>query len=676
MRKLEARKAVGGGDASGGGRSRRGLLLACGGFLLFSLILLPFSGLQLPAAPAAVTISSSVSVITEALTCFLAAVQYRRRPSGVMWIVVTSYFFASLMGVLHLLVFPGAILPDRPVFGGTQSTGWLWQGWRLGFCAMMLAALLEARKPPSAATLPRGVASALGAGGLLAAAVAMVTLGIPGMPPEIVNGHWSVWALIAPVATLAIAAAVVGLALVDRRLNDPLTDWIGAVALMLALEVGVSAFGGSRYALGWYYARVSFLIWTALLLCLFLWRFVKLYDVAQGALEGAERQTRALEAEILRREAVEHDLLQAQKMEALGQLTAGIAHDFNNMLMVVMGNLHLIRRAKPEKLPRLVDNALTAAEQGRALTQQLQAFSRMKAAAAEVLDLNVEIAGMRQMLAQSLRGDIRIDLQVGDTALCVEVDRGRLQAALINLATNARDAMPKGGAFTVRAAYEADPQGGPGLAVVSVSDTGAGIAPEHLNRVFEPFFTTKEVGKGTGLGLAQVYGFVTQGGGRIDIDSALGHGATFILKLPRVDKAPRTAPPAAPRKAQVARARALLVEDSDDVAEVTRLLLEDLGFEVEHRAGGLEALERLDRRPRFDLVVSDLIMPGPVDGLELARTLRRTRPELPVLLVTGYSEKAGEAAAEGFPLLRKPYDAPGLADAIEALMARREDAMA
>lgn len=675
MRKLGARTAVGGHEALDGARSRRGLLLACGGFLLFSLILLPFSAVQLPAAPAAVTISSSVSVITEALTCFLAAVQYRRRPSGVMWIVVTAYFFASLMGVLHLLVFPGAILPDRPVFGGTQSTGWLWQGWRLGFCALMLAALMEARKPV-ADIRPRSIASALASGALLTAAVALVTLGLPGLPPEIVNGRWTAWALVAPVTTLGIAALVIVLALADRRLSDPLTDWIGAVALMLALEVGISAFGGSRYALGWYFARVSFLIWTALLLGLFLWRFVKLYDVAQGALEGAERQTRALEAEILRREAVEHDLLQAQKMEALGQLTAGIAHDFNNMLMVVMGNLHLIRRAKPEKLPRLVDNALTAAEQGRALTQQLQAFSRMKAAAAEVLDLNVEIAGMRGMLAQSLRGDIRIDLQLGDTALCVEVDRGRLQAALINLATNARDAMPKGGAFTVRAAHEPDPGGGAGVAVLTVSDTGAGIPPEHLNRVFEPFFTTKEVGKGTGLGLAQVYGFVTQGGGRIDIESAPGQGAAFTLRLPRVDKAPRTTPVTVQGKPQVARARALLVEDSDDVAEVTRLLLEDLGFEVERKAGGAEALERLERRPRFDLVVSDLIMPGPVDGLELARTLRRTRPELPVLLVTGYSEKAGEAAAEGFPLLRKPYDAPGLAGAIEALMARREDAMA
>ena len=671
MRKLEARTAGGGGMAPEGARSRRGLLLACGGFLLFSFVLLPFSAMQLPAAPAAVTISSSVSVVTEALTCFLAAVQYRRRPSGVMWIVVTAYFFASLMGMLHLLVFPGAILPDRPVFGGTQSTGWLWQGWRLGFCALMLAALLEARKPSPAR---RSVASALGAGGLLTGAVALVTLGMPGLPPEIINGRWTAWALIAPVTTLGIAALVIVIALLDRRLSDPLTDWIGAVALMLALEVGVSAFGGSRYALGWYFARVSFLIWTALLLGLFLWRFVKLYDVAQGALEGAERQTRALEAEILRREAVEHDLLQAQKMEALGQLTAGIAHDFNNMLMVVMGNLHLIRRASSEKLPRLIDNALTAAEQGRALTQQLQAFSRMKAAAAEVLDLNIEIAGMRAMLAQSLRGDIRIDLQFGDAPLCVEADRGRLQAALINLATNARDAMPTGGAFIVRVRHESEPEDGPGLAVLSVSDTGGGIAPEHVNRVFEPFFTTKEVGKGTGLGLAQVYGFVTQAGGRIDIESAPGQGATFTLKLPRVEKSPRAAPTATQVLVTAARARALLVEDSDDVAEVTRLLLEDLGFEVERQAAGAEALERLERSPRFDLVVSDLVMPGPVDGLSLARTLRRTRPELPVLLITGYSERAGDAAAEGFPLLRKPFDAPGLASAIQALMARKEDA--
>jgi PAS domain S-box-containing protein len=366
---------------------------------------------------------------------------------------------------------------------------------------------------------------------------------------------------------------------------------------------------------------------------------------------------------------LEASVRQAQKMEALGALTGGIAHDFNNLLTVVMGNLDLLRRAKEERKQRLIDNALHAVEQGRKLTQQLLAFGRRQPLKPEVANLKAVVVGMDDMLAQSLRGDIRLELDLSDDLWPVEVDIAQLQAALINMAANARDAMPKGGTLTVRAENTVlqDRERVEGIAV-SLTDTGQGMSREVLARVFEPFFTTKEVGKGTGLGLAQVYGFAQQSGGSVDIRSEEGRGTTVTLYLPRARSGAVEKSNDAPLPERAARSlHILLVDDNAQVAEVATSILAEQGHQVTFVRSADEALAKLETFEGFDLVFSDLVMPGERNGLDLARTVRERWPSLPVLLATGYSDAASRATHEGFTLLAKPYSPDGLLRAVAGL---------
>ncbi len=390
----------------------------------------------------------------------------------------------------------------------------------------------------------------------------------------------------------------------------------------------------------------------------------------QGHLVGFAKITRDISDRKAADEALERartEAHEAQKMAAIAQLSAGIAHDFNNLLTVVMGNLDMLKRAKDERRPRLIDNALHAVEQARKLTGKLLAFSRRQTLFPEAVDLKGMIAGMDDMLVQSLRGDIRLDLDLADGVWPVEVDPTQLQIALINIAVNARDAMPKGGTFRVKIENTVLRQGPMREAVaISLSDTGTGIPPDALSQVFEPFFTTKEVGHGTGLGLAQVHGFAQQSGGTVDVRSEVGRGTTVTLYLPRGQT---TARPPQPRPEGVAvqsrPLRILLVEDNHQVAEIATSLLSEKGHSVTHAESADEALGMLGAGLSFDLVFSDLVVPGEQDGLDLARTVRERWLPLSVLLATGYSEAANRATQEGFTLLIKPYKPEALMSAIQ-----------
>jgi two-component system NtrC family sensor kinase len=282
--------------------------------------------------------------------------------------------------------------------------------------------------------------------------------------------------------------------------------------------------------------------------------------------------------------------------------------------------------------------------------------------------LHERLSSLREMLQSSLRGDVELAIDIPDGTWPVRVDPGELEIAFLNLAMNARDAMPKGGRLAIAARNRAAEGAGAARdeVIVTVTDTGSGIPPEILERVFEPFFTTKDVGKGTGLGLSQVYGFARQSGGHVAVDSRPGR-TVFTLVLPRCEDLPEET--AAPRLARPGkrRGRALLVEDNAEVAEVTVANLEELGLEVELAANVPEALSRV-ATGAFDIVVTDIVMPGGLNGLDLARTVRRHRPGLPVLMVSGYSAVGDEARLEGFQLLRKPYDLDALAAAVDALL--------
>jgi PAS domain S-box-containing protein len=362
-------------------------------------------------------------------------------------------------------------------------------------------------------------------------------------------------------------------------------------------------------------------------------------------------------------EAARAEAHQSQKLAAVAQLASGIAHDFNNLLTVVMGNLDLLKRAREERRPRLIDNALHAVEEARKLTSKLLGFSRRQPLFPEAVDLNAMIAGMDDMLAQSLRGDIRLELDLAPDLWPVQIDRSQLQVALINLAVNARDAMPKGGVFRVRTSNAF--RDGETVAVAA-TDTGSGIPPEVISQVFEPFFTTKGVGQGTGLGLAQVHGFAEQSGGAVTIESEVGHGTTITLYLPKSEAAPQPRADAGEAPHQdVHPLHILLVEDNAQVAEIAGSMLTERGHTITWAADADAALARLQGGDRFDLVFSDLVMPGQLDGLDLARSVRAKWPRLPVLLATGYSQVASRAAGEGFTLLTKPYRPEALLAAIQ-----------
>ncbi|HVH75537.1 MAG TPA: CHASE domain-containing protein [Stellaceae bacterium] len=388
-----------------------------------------------------------------------------------------------------------------------------------------------------------------------------------------------------------------------------------------------------------------------------------------------------LQEESRERRQAEEALRQAQRMEAIGQLTGGIAHDFNNLLMVMSGNASLLAQsAADEAARRRAAAILAASERGERLTRQLLAFSRRQTLRPEAIDLNDRLREVGEMLSRSLREDIAFSLDLPRDLWPVMADSAEFELALLNIGVNARDAMPAGGRFAVTARNISLSPGegqGDGLAgdfvEVTLSDSGVGMEPEIRARAFEPYFTTKAVGLGSGLGLSQVYGFARQSGGSASIVSTPGGGTAIRLYLPRASTPPAATPAAVspPETPAPPAAQVLLVEDDPEVAEVTVELLRDLGYEAATAANGRAALELLAREPSIALVLSDIVMPGGTSGIELARHLRRHRPQLPVVLLTGHSRSAAQLVAEGFALLEKPYRRDELAAAIGAAIEAR-----
>jgi PAS domain S-box-containing protein len=368
-------------------------------------------------------------------------------------------------------------------------------------------------------------------------------------------------------------------------------------------------------------------------------------------------------------------LAQAQKMEALGQLTGGIAHDFNNLLMIISGYSQILQRRLSEaKDMQALDAIRGAAKRGERLTRQLLTFSRRQQLMPVVVDLRARIDAVRDMLGPSLHGNIELACDVEDKIWPVEVDLGELELALVNIAVNARDAMPDGGKITLSArnvvlkpGSAAGPLEGDFVAL-AVIDTGAGIPPELLSRVFEPFFTTKPVGKGTGLGLSQVHGFANQSGGAVTVNSEPGKGTVVTIYLPRNrTDVSADAAEVADRFDGNAQGTVLMVEDSREVADVTTTLLEQLGYRVVRAENAADALRHLQQGIEVDLLFSDIVMPGAMNGITLAQECQIRYPHIPVLLTSGFSVAAQEADGR-FDILRKPFELSALENAIEAAL--------
>jgi len=348
-------------------------------------------------------------------------------------------------------------------------------------------------------------------------------------------------------------------------------------------------------------------------------------------------------------------LRQSQKMESLGQLTGGVAHDFNNLLAVFANGLQVLERdVSAEQRQRVYASMRRAVARGSGLTRQLLSFSRRRTPNLETIDLAAHLALTRDLVTRSLRGDIAVEMELAPDLWPVEVDAGELELAILNLCVNARDAMPVGGAIRITAnnVSEVGEDGGfANFVRLSVEDKGCGMSPEVQSHVFEPFFTTKDVGKGSGLGLGlpQVYGFVQQSGGQLTLDSRVGVGTVITLLLPRSLQRPVVAVDAAsgaadPRKA-LGRGQVLLVEDDVEVAALTREMLSELGFTILHAASSTAALGALANARDIDIVLADVMLPGGLGGLELAREIRRRRHGLPIVLTTGNPEATSERGA-------------------------------
>lgn len=399
---------------------------------------------------------------------------------------------------------------------------------------------------------------------------------------------------------------------------------------------------------------------------------------ANGALEArvADR-TRALEAEIRRREETHAALIQAQRMEAFGQLTGGIAHDFNNLLTIITGNLELLGNEHSQlHQAAFLKRATDAAEMGAALTRRLLTFARRRHLMPQILDVNELILNLTEILQRSLGEPVSLTTVLAGSAWRIRADRSELENAILNLALNARDAMPAGGNLVIESRNVTAEQAGLSpdgeFVLISVSDTGDGMPPEVLERAFEPFFTTKEPGRGTGLGLSSVYGFAEQSGGHVTIDSAPGRGATINLYLPRAAEVSQDAGVVAEAVPLSENSEVVLVvEDNPDVRELTMQRVEGLGYVVREAENGRAAVAILKSGEAIDIVLSDIVMAGGLSGYELGRWVQANRPSIPVLLTTGYAAEEARPDAADFPILRKPYKRAELANALRDALAAR-----
>jgi len=392
----------------------------------------------------------------------------------------------------------------------------------------------------------------------------------------------------------------------------------------------------------------------------------------------------AVKEDITERKATEERLRQAQKMEVIGQLTGGIAHDFNNFLAIIVDNLQLLEEelAEDDDNHELIADAIWSAERGAELTRRLLAFARRQQLHPEATDLNATLQAVTKLLQRTLGERIEVRTDLAGELWEAMIDRGQLETSLVNLAVNARDAMPDGGVLTITTKNvvldeESAEIGGavalsPGeYAMIAVSDTGAGMPAKVLNRIFEPFSTTKRFGQGSGLGLSMVYGFVRQSGGSIAVESEAGQGTTIRLYLPRAVAAEHVADSAAAEIAAASGGEVILVvEDDDRVRRTTVSMLRKQGYRVEEAHNSSAALDIVSHAARIDLLFTDVVLPDGLNSPALAREVQGLRPDVKVLLTSGYAFDEGDSDAEGsqFRLLPKPYRRGELANAIRSVL--------
>jgi signal transduction histidine kinase len=676
----------------GPGERSIALAITAASTLVF-LAVVPFVRVPLAQVPAFIPSYESALAINDLITAVLLFGKFASLRSRSLLVLACGYLFGALVIIPHAMTFPGVFSPGGLLGAGDQTAAWLYVFWHAGFPLFVLG-YATLRKDLGTDALQGSPAAALSIAIVLVAALvcAMTVLATAGMdllPVLIEAGDFS--RLITTGVSPAIWAisCVALVALWRHRPRSVLDLWLMVVMWAWLLDVALSAIiSSSRYDLGWYAARTYGLLAASFVLGALIVDINRLHDrlaAAKQQLAGRAldlQQKVAEQTEELRRS--EEQLRQAQKMETLGQLTGGLAHDFNNLLAVTIGNLDLLIRSwKGDPLEQeMIQEALDAALSGRELTRRLLAFARRQPLLPEKLDTNELIADISKLLARTLGERIRFRLELDPEASPIVADRVQLETAIANLANNARDAMPNGGELIITsrnsrlddayAAAHAEVTAGE-YVLIEVTDTGHGMTAEVQKRIFEPFYTTKGLGKGTGLGLSMVFGFIKQSGGHISVYSEPGRGTTFRLYLPPAAGRPQEdlIEPPPLRLSYKGSGTVLVVEDNEKIRVVATRQLKGLGFSVIEADTAEAALAELNKPTPIDLLFTDIVLPGPMDGCMLARTAMALRQPPKILLTSGFPGSSLSAVSELGPdvrLLTKPYRQDELVGALREVM--------
>ncbi|HWE44842.1 MAG TPA: MASE4 domain-containing protein [Caulobacteraceae bacterium] len=645
------------------------------------LLIAPFAEVDLPPLTTFATACGAALCMTDLITALLLFGQFFRMRTAGLLVLASGYLFCSLMALTLTLGFPSVSPSGAP---STQATAWLYVFWR-GLFPLFVVAYAVFSGPrmtahPGRLWRKRAAAIAILAVCVLTA-VAVFSASRAGslLPPiTVANGRraYSTAVLLGLFTIDLIALA----SMWRRRMASVLDFWVIVVLCAWFLDIGLSdALGGHRYDLGWYAGRIYGLLASSFVLGALLSEQNKLYGRLADALQVSEHANDEL---IRSRE----ELGRVQRLEALVQLTGGVAHDFNNLLTAIITSLDIIRRKPDDKggVARLADNAGKAAQRGAELIKRMLSFARKQQLKPEVLNPNAILTELGGLAARTTGAHVKLELELDSTVHPVCVDAAELQAAVLNLITNARDAMPDGGVISISTRnieLEAGDVGliddmAPGAFVrIAVSDTGVGMDADTLAHVFEPFFSTKPTGQGTGLGLSQVYGFARDARGKVDITTCPGEGSTVAVVLPRsVQGAATGVLESVPLRRAVEGETVLVVEDDVDVIASVRESLLDLGYRVLVASNADEALEILrPRSRRIDMLFSDVVMPGGMNGVQLAVEARRLRRGLKVLLTSGYAGsvlKSHDIPADT-EMLAKPYPREELARKIRLVLGNK-----